>query len=502
MSLFIGVDCGSQGMKAVVIDGESGEVLGVGFQGYDLIQGLPMGHREQNPSVWIDAMAIVIRDAIHNVDVTKIRGIGVSGQQHGFVPLDSNGKVIRPAKLWNDISSIEECKWLINSLGGVEKVVELTGNTILPGFTAGKILWMKRNEPKNWDKLATVLLPHDYLNFWLTGVLRMEYGDASGTALINIRNRDWCHEVVDMIDPILIEKLPNIRPSIEPAGELQSEPANMLGLKEGILVSAGGGDNMMGAIGTGNTKPSIATISLGTSGTIYTYSSRPIVDPLGEVHAFCDSTGGWLPLACTMNVTVTTEIVRNLFGFDFNMLENSIESSPPGAGGLVLLPYLRGERVPNVPDGTGVLYGLNDETFKASYLTRAAVEGVTMGLNYGFMKMKKMGVEFDEVRLTGGGSHNKSWRRISADIFGTEIVCLKVDEGAAFGAALQSLWTYETYLGKKSSIVDITDSFVKLDEETRVKPITENVAKYNKIQMLQNKLSIDMRDLFRETSIH
>jgi xylulokinase len=489
---YVGVDCGSQGTKAVVVDGTDGRVVGSGYVGYGYIEGLPPGHREQNPFTWVEAMTKTVREALARSKIKgKVEGMGVSGQQHGFVPLDAESSVIRPAKLWNDTSTAEECRWLIERLGGVRNVVKLTGNTILPGFTAGKILWLRRHEPENYARLARVLLPHDYLNFWLTGTTTMEPGDASGTALMDIKTRMWRREVVDAIDPALMEKLPDIRSSGEPAGTLRREAAELLGLPEGIVVSAGGGDNMMGAIGTGNTSPGIITVSLGTSGTIYAYSKRPVVDPIGEAHAFCDSTGAWLPLACTMNVTVATETVRGLLSLSYDELEEAVDAAPVGSNGVLMLPYLTGERTPNVPDGKGVLYGLTPENLNAGNLARSAMEGATMGLNFGFNRLKEMGIEPGEVRLTGGGSKNRAWRRMCADVFGVETVCLEVDEGAAYGAALQSLWTQSG-----GSISEITDSFVHLDEETRAKPDAVNAEKYRRLQRLQDKLSIELRGTF------
>jgi len=219
---YVGVDCGSQGTKAVVVDGEDGKVLGSGYVGYGLIEGLPPGHREQHPSTWVEAMARSIKDALREAKIKgKVVGMGVSGQQHGFVPLDDHGEVIRPAKLWNDTSTAEECRWLIEHLGGVREVVKLTGNTILPGFTAGKILWLRRHEPENYTRLATVLLPHDYLNYWLTGNTMMEPGDASGTALMDVRTRRWRKEVIDIIEPDLFVKMPKIQASSVPSVRLR-----------------------------------------------------------------------------------------------------------------------------------------------------------------------------------------------------------------------------------------------------------------------------------------
>jgi xylulokinase len=319
----------------------------------------------------------------------------------------------------------------------------------------------------------------------------MEPGDASGTALMNVKTRQWSREVIDAIDPTLMEKLPEIRSSNEASGTLRVNAAKLLGLPEGIIVSSGGGDNMMSAIGTGNTSPGIVSVSLGTSGTIYAYSKRPVVDPLGEAHAFCDSTGAWLPLACTMNVTVATETVRRLLGFGYGELEEAVDAAPVGSNGVLLLPYLTGERTPNVPEGRGVLYGLTPENFNAGNLARAAMEGATMGLNFGFNRLKDMGIEPSEVRLTGGGSKNGAWRRMCADVFGVETVCLEVDEGAAYGAALQALWICDG-----GSISGITDSFIHLDEATRIKPDAENLKKYRSLQRLQDKLSVDLRPVF------
>jgi len=496
---FIGVDSGTQGTKTVVVDAE-GSVRGSASVSYGLIEGLPRGHMEQRPETWADAMKRTVRGAVKDagVDPGKVRGIGVSGQQHGFVPLDGGGAVIRPAKLWNDTSTTRECGELTEALGGVEEVIRLTGNSIPPGFTAGKILWMRRREPDNYARLRHVLLPHDYLNYVLTGEATMEYGDASGTALMDVRRREWCRDVIDAIDPELIEWLPELKPSDRPAGVVTQRMASELGLGDDVLVSAGGGDNMMGAIGTGNTSPGKVTVSLGTSGTIYAYSDAPVVDPGGEVAAFCDSTNGWLPLVCTMNVTVATELVRELLGLSHAELETIVSETPPGCDGLLLLPYLTGERVPNVPRGKGVYYGLTPATFKAGHLARAAMEGVTMGLNYGLNRMRELGIDPEEIRLTGGGVRNRAWRRIAADVFNTEIVILKEEEGAAYGAALQAMWTYRLQQGERVTMSEITEDLVELDEPSRLKPIKRNAEIYERLQSTQDRLSMDLRELFND----
>src|SRR5215813_11122310 len=312
---FIGIDSGTQSTKAILLDAAVGEIMASASRQYELIEGLPAGHKEQHPSEWIAAVRETIKTALDEsgIDRAGVRGIGVSGQQHGFVALDANDQVVRAAKLWCDTSTSPECEEMIASLGGLNKTIGAVGNGVPAGFTASKILWLKKHEPGNYAKLRWVLLPHDYINFWLTGRKTMECGDASGTALLDVRNRKWSQAAINSIDPRLAEMLPPLVASDDIAGTLRPELAAEFGLSEGVIVSSGGGDNMMGAIGTGNVRAGVVTVSLGTSGTIYACGERPVVDPRGEVAAFCDSTGRWLPLVCTMNVTVATEMVRERF---------------------------------------------------------------------------------------------------------------------------------------------------------------------------------------------
>jgi sugar (pentulose or hexulose) kinase len=277
---------------------------------------------------------------------------------------------------------------------------------------------------------------------------------------------------------------------------LQTSTAKLLDLNPGILVSAGGGDNMMGAIGTGNTRPGVITASFGTSGTIYACTARPVVDPEGEIAAFCDSTNRWLPLLCTMNVTVATEMMRADFGYTHEQFENKASKVPPGADGLLLLPYLEGERTPNVPDGTGAMIGINAKTFSASHYCRAAMEGVTLGMNYGLRRLAKLGVKAKQIRATGGGAKSRLWRQIMADIFNAEVVTLKVTEGAAYGAAMQALWCWRLQQGESVSIGDITDEFVTLNTAETMTPKKEAVAAYQELQELQDDLSKSLSGVF------
>src|SRR5438067_530601 len=343
--LSLGIDNGTQSTKTIVLDIESGEVIASAQRTYGLIEGLPPGHLEQDPRVWINALDDTVRECLAKLGSRKddVVSIGVSGQQHGLVVLNKENEVIRPAKLWCDTSTTEQCEQFNKEFGGARGLIELAGNAIAPGYTAPKILWLKQNEPANYAAANCFLLPHNYLNWWLTGEKCMEYGDASGTGLMDVRTRKWCKSLFDFIDPELIEFIPAPGSSLKLVGLLRDTLRTQWGLKKTPVISAGGGDNMMGAIGTGNISPGTVTASLGTSGTLYSYAEKPIIDPEGEIAAFCDSTDAWLPLVCTMNVTVASEQVRGMFGWAHNQFERHVADVPAGADGLIFLPYLTGE---------------------------------------------------------------------------------------------------------------------------------------------------------------
>jgi len=477
---FIGLDSGTQSTKAIILDCESGRIIASAHRKHGLIQGLPRGHLEQHPADWVKAADESVAECVQKLgaDRSKIAGIGVSGQQHGLVVLDAHDGVVRPAKLWCDTSTAEQCDEIAHEFGGHPGCIHLAGNAMLPGYTTPKLLWLKQNEPGNFAKVASILLPHDYLNFWLSGVKRMEYGDASGTGILNVRTRGWCYEICDFIDKRVRDMLPPLGSSLEAHGRLRPELAKKWGLSEEVVISAGGGDNMMGAIGTGNVTPGVITASFGTSGTLYGVAAEPVVDGQGEVAAFCDSTDQWLPLVCTMNVTVVTEQVREMFGWTIPQLEAAVAGAPAGADGITFLPYLNGERTPNLPNGTGVVHGLNTANMTPRNIARAAVEGATLGLAYGLRRFRELGMIPNEIRLTGGGSQSRVWRQIAADIFNAEVVTLATAEGAALGAAIQAAFATLKPAGKAGRIEELTSRLVALDESTRCKPDTANAALY------------------------
>lgn len=497
---FIGIDSGTQSTKTIVLDSESGAIVGSASVTYDLIDGLPPGHKEQYPGAWISAIRETISRIIKDdhFDPGRVRAIGVSGQQHGFVPINSAGAVIRPAKLWCDTSTGPECEEIVRCLGGLSATIDTVGNGVPPGFTASKIMWLKKHEPANFEALHTILLPHDYINFFLTGKKWMEWGDASGTALLDVRSRTWSARAISAIDPRVERMLPSLLPPDQVGGFVREELAKELGLPSGVAVSAGGGDNMMGAIGTGNVRPGVVSVSLGTSGTIYACSSAPVVDPKGEIAAFCDSTGKWLPLVCTMNVTVATEMVRERFELSHADFAAVAATAPPGNDGLLLIPFFEGERTPDVADGTGVYFGLREKTYDLPHFARAAMEGTTLGLNYGLNRMRELGIEPQEIRATGGGSRSAVWRQILADIFDSDVVCQESEEGAALGAAIQAMWAYRRSQGQPVEIEDLCQQFARIDESTRVSPRPEVSAAYRRLQSLHDQIVRQLKAPFSE----
>ncbi len=498
MRLFAGIDSGTQSTKVLLV-AEDGRVIGRGASAYELMDGLPVGHKEQHPETWVTALKEAFGDALgeSGADAASIVALGVSGQQHGFVAMGEAGEILRPAKLWCDTSTAAECAEIMDAVGGPRAYQKLIGNLLPTGFTASKIQWMKKHHSEVFARLRQVLLPHDYLNWWLTGAFAMECGDASGTGLLDVRSRQWSREVIEAIDSDLIAKLPNLIGPSDKCGDLSAAAAKALGgLKPGIPVSAGGGDNMMGAIGTGNVRPGVLTVSLGTSGTIHAFSDVPVIDDRGEIAAFCDSTGHWLPLLCTMNVTVATELARRLFGLDVVGLNEAIDAVPAGSEGLMLIPYFEGERTPDVPDGTGVWFGSSGRNATAGHFCRAAMEGATLGLNYGFRRLCDLGMQASEVRLTGGGSRSAVWRQICADVFGVPVVCTRESEGAAFGAALQARWMWERQSGASVAIEALADEWVGMHESSRCEPDAGRHAMYAAMQELHDGLSLDLRSAF------
>ena len=437
-SAFLGIDCGTQSTKALLLDADTGEELAVGRADHELFARAD-GTREQDPAWWLDALQSAVRAALAAAPGTDVAGIGVSGQQHGLVALDARDRPVRPAKLWNDTTTAADCVTLTERMGGEAAVHAATGNVFLPGYTAPKIEWLRRVEPARYAEVRRFGLPHDYLDLWLTGTFATEAGDASGTAYLDVRTRTYARAALAAIDDARDwdAALPPVLEANAVLGTLRPEAAEALGLRAGIPVSVGGGDNMCAAIGVGAVVPGVAVMSLGTSGTVFGHATAPAIDPLREVSAFCDSTGGWLPLACVLNCTLPLEWARDLFGVDHAGFDALVSGVPAGARGLTFVPYLDGERTPNRPDASGELLGIRTHHGPAE-VSRAVLEGVTAGLAHAVRAFRRTGTAPDELLLVGGAARSEVWGQLLADWLDLPIARPSVAEAAARGAAIQA----------------------------------------------------------------
>lgn len=490
--MFLGIDCGTQGTKAIVLDALSGKVLGEGSAAHHMISGTN-GRREQDVQEWLNAFEQATASALQQAGVSgaDIQAIGVSGQQHGLVMLDESGHVLRPAKLWCDTESAPENDRLLDYLGGEAGSLERLGIAIAPGYTVSKLLWSKEQFPELFARIDRILLPHDYLNYWLTGRSCSEFGDASGTGYFNVRTREWDLDILQHIDPSgrLVKALPELIEAHQAVGRILPAIAQRLELNPDAIVSSGGGDNMMGAIGTGNIAPGSITMSLGSSGTVYAFAEEGNVNSQPSVATFCSSSGGWLPLICTMNLTNATSAIRELFALDIGAFNAAVASSPIGAQGVLMLPFLNGERVPALPHATGSILGLDSTNLSQANLCRAVVEGTTFGLRYGLDLLRDSGIKSDNIRLIGGGAKSAVWRQIVADIMDTPVICTVGTEAAALGAAIQAAWCHAHASGDAQSLQGLCARCVSLDPASETRPLPENVAAYHAVyQHYRNQL--------------
>lgn len=479
MHTVLGIDLGTQSLKVVFYDYQRKQLVANVSAPLQLRQAAG-GVAEQEVSWWVDALAQAL--AAVDDDLKKsVRGVAVSGQQHGLVLLDQECRALRAVPLWCDTSSATSCQLLHAQLGGKGQAIHLTGNPVLPGYTAGKLKHVQEFEGDLYRRIRHILLPHDYLNFFLTGRMTMEFGDASGTAFFDVRTRDWSKPLLHALDRDrdLRAWLP---PLVEPfaiVGTVTGKAAAFTGLPEGTPVATGGGDNMMAAIGTGNLEPGCLTMSLGTSGTLFAYSDRPVVDPQGEIAAFCSSTGGWLPLLCTMNCTVSSEWGRHLFGYDIERFEDAIAAAPAGSMGIITLPFFNGERTPNLPAAKAWMIGLDAVNGLPRNLLRSNVEGATFALRFGIDALRRLSLETGRIVLTGGGAQSPTWRQMVADICDLPVVMLDQDQGAAFGAALLALAAVEG-IGQ-NDFPALVKAHLSYDESRCHEPDADAVALYSEV---------------------
>ncbi|MEM6571160.1 MAG: xylulokinase, partial [Planctomycetota bacterium] len=472
--LFCGIDVGTQSTKAVLVDVDAGEVVARASEAYDLIEGLPPGHAEQQPEMWLDAAKKVVREVGHG---EEIAGIGVSGQQHGAVLLGEDFGVLRAAKLWCDTSAADEAAGLSKRLGRV----------VPAGFTGPKLRWIADREPEIWDRTAHVLLPHDFLDACLTHELYTEVGDASGTGYLAVDEGAYDADAMAATAPGLAERVPPLVACDRVAGTLVPRVAEEFGLRPGTPVSAGGGDNMMSAIGAGATRPGVAVCSLGTSGTVFAFADAPVTDPDGAIASFRASSpipggggAGWLPLLCVMNCTEPLEALVALTGKDHAAL--TVEAERVAMGDELFVPFLVGERVPNLPRATGTLDGLRLGSLTPGVLYRAALEGVTLNLAAGLERMRAIGVRPDEVRLVGGAARNPLWQRLLATVFGVPVRVLAETETAAVGAALQAAAAV-----RSAPVDDLAQAFVRYESEPV--PPGDDAAERDRLDRLARRLA-------------
>jgi xylulokinase len=436
---FVGIDVSTTGAKALVID-EKGAVLASATTALTLQTPKPLWS-EQDPHEWWAGVQKSIKAALAQAGVTgkDVAAVGLTGQMHGLVLLDSDRKVLRPAILWNDQRTARECDEIRRLVGGREALVRATGNDALTGFTAPKILWVRNNEPGIYEKARLVLLPKDYVRLRLTGVAAMDKADGSGTLLFDLAERNWSKDVLAKLQ-IPAEWLPPTFEGPMVTGKVTAEAAEATGLAAGTPVMAGGGDQAAGAVGAGAVKPGVVALTLGTSGVVFASTEKPLVEPQGRLHAFCHALPNtWHFMGVTLSAAGSLQWYHDTLApsESFDALMAEAAEAPAGSEGLLFLPYLSGERTPYPdPAARGCFVGLTLR-HKRAHMTRAVLEGVAFSMRDCFALLGEAGLSgINEVRVAGGGAKSALWRQICASVLGVDLVTVNSTEGGAFGAAL------------------------------------------------------------------
>lgn len=481
MKYLIGMDIGTTGVKSILMTSQ-GKIVARNFTEYPLLLPRP-GWAEQNPEDWWRATCISLRNLIHSAGISPgaVSGISFSGQMHGLVCLDAQGNVIRPAILWCDQRTTKQCQTITRHVGR-RKLIQRVYNPALEGFTLPKLQWVREMEPKNFERIFKILLPKDYVRFRLTGNLGMEVSDAAGTLMLDIANGNWSETLLKTLD-ISPAILPPVYRSIDIAGEVAEKAAEETGLAAGIPVVFGGADNACAAVGNGIIEEGRVAVSIGTSGTVIAPTKQVRLDPAGRVHFFNHSVPGMWYLMGVMqaaglslkwfrdNFAAAENVVASSTGMEtYELLTLQAEYSPPGAMGLLWLPYLQGERTPHLDaNARGVLFGLTT-AHRRNHVLRAIMEGVAFGLRDSLEIIKSLGMEIKQIRLTGGGARSPLWRQIQADVFAAcgnhEVVTIKVEEGPAFGAAIIA----GVGVGIFKSFKDAADKLIRIDRVIKPQP--------------------------------
>jgi xylulokinase len=457
----IGIDTSTTATKAVLVD-ERGSVAGIGASEYDFEMPRP-GWTEQSPVLWWEAAIAAIRQLLGSTGVRgdEVVAVGLTGQMHGLVLLDADDEVLRPAILWNDQRTAVACDAIREAIGP-ERLIEITGNDALTGFTAPKLVWVRDNEPAVWSRVAHVLLPKDYVRLRLTGDHASDKADGAGTILFDLAARDWSREIVETLgmDPAW---LPPTFEGPDVTGTVSAAAAEATGLRAGTPVIAGGGDQAANAVGVGAVEPGVVALSLGTSGVVFATTERPLRDPAGQVHAFCHAVPGrWHLMTVMLSAAGSLRWFRDTLapGEEYGSLIEAAGAVAAGSDGLLFLPYLTGERSPHPdPLARGAFVGLSIGHDRR-HMTRAVLEGVAFGLRDGLDQMVAAGMPAaGQIRASGGGTASPLWRQILADVLGTELATVSTTEGAAFGAAILGAvgagW-YETVEAASSAFVRVS----------------------------------------------
>ena len=465
--MFLGIDLGTSSVKLLLME-KDGEVIKTLTKDYSLSFPKPTW-AEQNPNEWWEVTKNGIKEILQNADKISLKGISFSGQMHGLVILDKDDKVIRPAILWCDQRTEKECNYLNNEIG-VEKISEYTGNMALTGFTAPKILWVKNNEPENFEKIRKIMLPKDYISYMLSGKFATDTSDASGMLILDVKNRKWSKEMIDILS-IKEEMLPKVYESYEVVGNIKKELAKEFEVLENVKIIIGGGDQAVGAVGTGAVKEGLVSVALGTSGVIFAPLKNYEADKNNRLHSFCHANGEYHQMGVMLSAAGALKWwVENINNSeDYLKINEDIEKICIGSENLYFLPYLIGERTPhNDSNAKGCFIGLSI-THTNAHMSRAVMEGISFALNDSMEILKDMGIKIEKIRISGGGSKSKVWKQILSDIFNAEVCSINVSEGPALGAAILSA----VGCGEYKTVNEACEVIVK-DKEI-VEPIKDNV---------------------------
>lgn len=466
MKVIIGTDIGTSGVKVLAVD-ENCRVVGSNVTEYPIYTPNP-GWTEQNPDDWWNAAAAGLKKLIPQLSGYEIAGVGLSGQMHGMVALDAENRVVRPAILWNDQRTEKQCKEIISAAGGLDRLISMTNNGMLTGFTAGKILWMKENEPENYKKTVRIVNPKDYIAYKLTGVHCTDVSDASGMLLLDVKNRKWSKEMCEICG-ISEEMLPKLYESYECVGCVTEEVAKELGISAAVKVAAGAGDNAAAAVGTGTVGDGMCNISLGTSGTIFISSDKFGVDKNNALHAFAHADGHYHLMGCMLSAASCNKWwMEEIIGTkEYAKEQEPITEDRLGENHVYFLPYLMGERSPhNNPNARGTFIGLTMDSTRAD-MTQAVLEGVAFALRDSFEVAKSLGIKIERTKICGGGAKSPLWKKMIANILNLKVDVIESEEGPALGGAMLAAVAcgeFESVEAAAAKIVKIIDT-VEPDEK-------------------------------------